>query len=127
MPAPATLTFSVCSIAAPPRQAWGTSTHFTQPSAFATKRSYAAGACSSGNRWVMSPLPSRQHVGEQEHVVVAEVVRDPHRPHVGEGDAHVLRLAAVVAAGRVRVAVDAGGELAGGVRGLAVAEQPRRQ
>ena len=53
-------------------------------------------------------------VGEQHGVLVVHPVGDAHRADVGERHPHELRLAAVVAAGGVRVAVDAADR--GGVR-----------
>src|SRR5205085_180831 len=46
-------------------------------------------------------------VGEQRRVFDVHPVRDDRGPDVGHGHAHEFGLAAVVAAGRVRVAVDA--------------------
>jgi hypothetical protein len=54
-------------------------------------------------------LPSGgEDVAEEQHLLVGEAVGILDRADVGEGHAHVLRLAAGVAAGEVRVAEGAG-------------------
>lgn len=58
----------------------------------------------------------RQDVGEQDGVVVAHVVRQPHRPGVGEGDPSQLGLEPVDGTGRLRASEEAGA----GVRAVGV-------
>jgi hypothetical protein len=53
-------------------------------------------------------IAGREDVGEEEHLLVRNAVRDLQRIHVGERHPHVLRLAAGVAAVEMRVAVDPG-------------------
>lgn len=52
-------------------------------------------------------VPGGQCVGTQQGVLVVHPVGNDRRTHVGEGHAHELRLATVIAAAGVRVAVDA--------------------
>ena len=65
-------------------------------------------------------------VAEEEHLLLVHVVGNLHGPHVREGHAHVLRLAALVAARGVRIPIHARGHLAVGVGVLAAGRQPAR-
>ena len=65
-----------------------------------------------------------EDVAEEEDFLLFHVVRNLHRTDVRERNAHVLRLAALVAAGGVRVAVHAGREVTIRVGVLAVRRQP---
>ncbi len=65
-----------------------------------------------------------EDVGEEEDLLVLHVVRNPHRPHVREGHAHVLGLPALVAARGVRIPIHARGQVTVGIGVLAVRRQP---
>jgi hypothetical protein len=73
-------------------------------------------------RHLRALVTGRIRVGAKRRVVVVDAVRDPGRSDVGVGHAHVFRLAAVVAAGGMRITEDSadGGRV--GVRVVAVAE-----
>ncbi len=67
-------------------------------------------------------VPRGEDIRERAASSSDEVVGDLHRADVGEGDAHALGLAALVAAGGVRVAEDAAGQRGERVGVLAEAE-----
>jgi hypothetical protein len=65
-----------------------------------------------------------ERVGDRQRVQLLDVFGDPLRVDADEGHADVLRLPAVVAAHGVRVAVDGGARIGGGVGALAAPGEP---
>ena len=68
-------------------------------------------------------VAGRHHVGQQHRVVRVHPFGDDRRADVGVGDAHILRLPAVVAARGVRIAEDAADRGGLGIGFVAIAVQ----
>jgi hypothetical protein len=63
-------------------------------------------------------VAGRKDVGQEQDLLVAQSVRDLHRPYIGKRNAQIFGLAAVIAAAEVRIAEQSGRRIAPQLGGL---------